>query len=232
MGTVYLIPSPIDDAGLEAIPAAAGAALRDCQVIFAENERAARRYLRRLDRSLIIDSFEWFTLHQQEKEMLQVFRDRVKAGKNVAILSEAGCPGVADPGQLLVAAAQEMRVKIRPVTGPSSLLLALMASGMNGQRFQFHGYLPVESQARDRAIRELESESRKKDCTQLFIETPYRNQKLFDAVLRNCQPATRLCIAAGLTGDSEWIRTQRISEWKKEIPLLGKRATVFLMHAK
>lgn len=156
----------------------------------------------------------------------------VLAGIDVGLMSEAGCPAVADPGALLVRRAHERGIRVVPMVGPSSLLLSLMASGLNGQSFAFHGYLPVDEEARNRRIRELEAESSRFSRTQLFIETPYRNDRMFEALRTTCKPETRLCVARDLTLDSEWITTRRIAEWKKAAaPDLAKRPTVFLILA-
>ena len=149
----------------------------------------------------------------------------------MGILCEAGCPAVADPGQLLVQAAHELGVAVKPLVGPSSILLALMASGMNGQRFQFVGYLPIDAQQRQKIIRELESESEKRGTTQIFIETPYRNNQLLEALLHHAKPSTRLCIASGITGSQEFIHTLTISQWKLRLPDLHKKPTIFLLLA-
>ena len=231
MPTLYLIPSALHEEGIDAIPPSVLQAVKDCQVIFAENDRSARRYLKKLDRSIVIDQYEWFVIGKKEEEQLTFFREKIKEGKNIAIISEAGCPGIADPGQQIVAAAQQMNVTIKPLAGPSSILLALMASGMNGQRFQFVGYLPVKDPERSRVIRELETESKKKDCTQIFIETAYRNDQLLEAILKHCQSSTRLCIAADLTSPGEWIKTMTIKNWKTVKPGLNKRLVIFLLYA-
>ncbi|MDP4265385.1 MAG: SAM-dependent methyltransferase [Bacteroidota bacterium] len=237
-GTVYLIPSLLDEKGTEAIPSYLLNAVKDCQVFFTENERTARRYLKQLwkarlpgEQEIIIDNYEWFTIHKAEEEVIGIFREKLLQGKNAGIISEAGCPGIADPGQLLVAAAHEMNVEIKPLVGPNSVTLALMASGMNGQRFQFAGYLPIDNHERVRTIKELEAESQKKNCTQLFIETPYRNNQLFETLVKTCKPSTRLCMAADLTGPSEWIKTRTIAEWKKENVNIHKRPVIFLLLA-
>lgn len=227
---VYIIPSLLSDAGLTHIPAAVPAAIQDCQVFFAEHERTARRFFKQLLPDMVIDDYEWHAIHKAEDSVRQVFLQSLGDGKNAGIVSEAGCPGVADPGQLLVGAAQEAGYRVQPVTGPSAVLLALMASGMNGQQFQFHGYLPVDAQARSRKIRELEAESAQKNCTQIFIETPYRNNQLVAAILRSARPATRFCIAANLTGPEEWIRTMTIAAWKQQVPDLHKIPAIFLLH--
>ena len=228
---VYLIPSLLDEDGIHTIPSYIIDAAKVCQVLFVENERTARRYLKQISKTIVIDDYEWFAIGKAEAEIQNIFKEKLKRGKTIGVISEAGCPGVADPGQLLVAAAQEMNVEIKPLVGPNSLLLALMASGMNGQQFQFNGYLPIDTGQRARAIKELETESQKKNCTQLFIETPYRNNQLVEALLKTCKPSTRLCLAVDLTGKNEWIKTRTIAEWKKEIVDIHKRPAIFLLQS-
>ena len=230
-GKVYLIPSLLAEDGLDAIPAYIVAAVKDCHVFFVENERSARRYLKQIWKEMVIDEYEWFTIHAAEGDVQHVFKQRLREGKNIGIISEAGCPGIADPGQLLVAVAQDMGVELKPLVGPNSILLALMASGMNGQQFQFLGYLPIDQQQRIKAIKELEAESQKKNCTQIFIETPYRNNQLIEVMLKTCKLTTRLCVAADLTGKDEWVKTRSIAEWKKETVNLHKRPAIFLIQA-
>jgi 16S rRNA (cytidine1402-2'-O)-methyltransferase len=229
---VYLIPTVLDETATDTIPAYVLEAVKKCTVIFAENERTARRFLKSLDKTIVIDDFEWFSIHKSEEAgQKENFRRKIAEEKNIAILSEAGCPGVADPGQLLIALAQEMNVVVKPLVGPSSILLALMASGMNGQQFQFVGYLPIDEPARIKAIRELELASKKNDCTQIFIETPYRNGQLLQTLLKTCNGATRLCVAADLTAPAEYIKTKKITDWKNEKTDLHKRPAIFLLHA-
>jgi 16S rRNA (cytidine1402-2'-O)-methyltransferase len=230
-GVVYLIPSLLDEAGLQTIPAYVKDAVADCQVFFTENERTARRFLKQVWKEMVIDNYEWFTIHKAEKEVEAVFIQKLNEGKNIGILSEAGCPGVADPGQLLIAAAQQMNVTVKPLTGPSSILLALMASGMNGQQFQFVGYLPIDNHEKIKTIKDLEAESKKKNCTQIFIETPYRNNQLIETLLKTCNPATRLCIAVDITGEKETIKTKSIADWRKNKPDIHKRPAIFLLLA-
>ena len=141
---------------------------------------------------------------------------------NIGVISESGCPGIADPGAIAVSYAHRNNIKVYPLSGPSSLFLALMASGFNGQSFKFHGYLPIKKEARIDAIRELEKNSAKEDQTQLFIETPYRNDHLLNDIISSCNPGTQLCIAIGLTGGNELVKTQRISEWRKAGFTIGK----------
>lgn len=226
---VYLIPCFLDESALDVLPANIIETVLKCQVIFAENERSARRYLRQLDRTIVIDNFEWFGIHKAEKEQLDNFRQKIKEGKNIAIISEAGCPGIADPGQILINAAQELNVNVRPLVGPSSILLALMASGLNGQNFKFNGYLPIENAERQKKIAALEEESIKKNCTQIFIETPYRNNQMAESIIKVCKPNTKMCIAAELTSANEFIKTKTVSQWKTSLPDLHKKPVVFLL---
>lgn len=231
MTTIYLVPCMLADDVLETIPAYVLDAVKKCQVIFAENERTARRFLKAMDKSIVIDDFEWFAIHKAEEEQLKHFRQKIKEQKNIAIISEAGCPGVADPGQVLVAAAQEMKCTIKPLVGPSSILLALMASGMNGQQFEFIGYLPIDNAARIKKLKELEISSAKNNSTKIFIETPYRNNQLLESILQNCNGNTRLCVASNITALNEQIITMRISEWKTKKPELHKQPVIFLLQA-
>ena len=229
--TLYLIPSYLDEEGLEAIPAYILGAVKDTEVFFVENERSARRFLKKIWKEIEIDRYPWFVIHKAEEEVKQEFLQQVSQGKKIAILSEAGCPGIADPGQILVAAAQEAGVLIKPLVGPNSILLALMASGLNGQHFQFHGYLPIESAERGKRIRELETISRKEGSAQIFIETPYRNLSLLDSLIKNCSGQTRLCIAVNLTGKRESILTKTISAWSRAIPEINKQPAIFILQA-
>ena len=229
--TVYLIPSVLDETAIQTIPSYIIDAVKHCTVVFAENERTARRFLKSIYREIVIDDYEWFAIHKAEEEQLNSFRQKIQEGKNIAIISEAGCPGIADPGQLLIAAAQEVGATVKPLVGPSSILLALMASGMNGQQFEFLGYLPIDTAERLKAISAVELTSQKKHSTQIFIETPYRNNQLLETLLKCCKPSTRLCIAAELTGPNEYIKTKSIVEWKKEKIDLHKKPAIFLLQA-
>ena len=228
--TIYLIPSVLDESATQTIPLYIIDAVKNCEVIFAENERTARRFLKSICKEIVIDDYEWFTIHKAEHEVLSAFKQKIEAGKNIAIISEAGCPGIADPGQVLIAAAQQMNAVVKPLVGPSSILLALMASGMNGQQFEFVGYLPIDSLERNKAITALEINSQKKNSTQIFIETPYRNNQLLENLLKTCKPATKLCIAAELTGPNEFIKTKTIAEWKKEKHDFHKKPVIFLLY--
>ena len=228
---VYLVPCVLVETATETIPPYIIDAVKNCQVIFAENERTARRFLKSICKEIVIDDYEWFTMHKAENEILSSFRQKITAGKNIAIISEAGCPGIADPGQILIAAAQEMNAVIKPLVGPSSILLALMASGMNGQQFEFVGYLPIDNLERNKAITALETSSQKKNSTQIFIETPYRNNQLLETLLKTCKPSTKLCIAAELTGPNEFVKTKSIADWKKEKNDFHKKPVIFLLQS-
>jgi len=181
---------------------------------------------------MVIDDYKWYGIHKAEEEIVQNFTAEIKAGKTIGIISEAGCPGVADPGQLLIHAAQKQAVKVIPLVGPSSVLLALMASGMNGQNFSFVGYLPIDSHERNKAIKDIESLSAKTGATQIFIETPYRNNQLFEALTKTCGLETRVCIASEITSSNEFIVTKKIADWKKEKPELHKKTVIFLIDAR
>ena len=225
--SVYLIPCFLDEESLETIPAYVLESVKACQVFFVENERSARRYLKRLWRGMEIDQYEWFAIHKAEESVSRQFLQKLKEQKTIGIISEAGCPGIADPGQLLVSVAQQQGFIVKPLVGPSSILLALMASGMNGQQFRFNGYLPIDAGERIKKIRELEEAAH--GVTQLFIETPYRNNQLLDAMLKTCKGHTRLCIAVDITGKAESIITKTVSAWKQAVPDLNKRPAIFLM---
>ena len=229
--TVYLVPSLLHEDGLKTIPAYILEAVKDCQVFFVENERTARRYLKQLWKEMVIDDYAWIAIHKAEEIVKQNFVRYLKEGKNIGIISEAGCPAIADPGQLLVEQAQLHDAIVKPLVGPSSILLALMASGMNGQCFRFMGYLPIEKNNRVTAIRALEKDSQSANCTQMFIETPYRNNQLLESIIQNCQPGTRLCIAVNLTGPDEWIKTKTIKEWSRQVPDIHKKPAMFLVYA-
>ena len=231
--SVYLIPSVLDESATQTIPPYIVEAIKDCSVIFAENERTARRFLKSICKEIIIDDYEWFTIHKVEEEQLNSFRLKIKEEKNIAIISEAGCPGIADPGQILIEAAQQINATVQPLVGPSSILLALMASGMNGQSFQFVGYLPIDAAERKKTIKDLETDSLKRNCTQIFIETPYRNNQVINDVLTTCNAETRFCIAVDITAPAESIKTKTIKDWKKnQPPDIHKRPAIFLLHAK
>jgi 16S rRNA (cytidine1402-2'-O)-methyltransferase len=200
------------------------------KLFIVENTRNARRYLKLLDREIQIDSLTFLELNEHTTpEEVPSFLDRVEKGLDAAIISEAGVPGVADPGAVVVRLAHEKGIRVVPLTGPSSLLLALMASGMNGQSFSFHGYLPLKKPERIRKIKEIEQGVLRNGETQLFIEAPYRNDALLADILGTCLPSTRLCIAADITMETEFIVTKTVGAWKKKKPALHKRPVLFLL---
>lgn len=229
MPIVYLIPSPLEEESLHSIPAYVLDAVKQCNVFFVENERTARRYLKKLDKAIVIDEFEWFTIHKAEAQVKGQFIQKLKQNKTIGIISEAGCPGIADPGQVLVEAAHQQGATVKPLVGPSSILLAVMGSGMNGQQFSFVGYLPIEEPQRKRKLNQLEDLSAKFQSTQIFIETPYRNNQLLDTIIKSCKPQTRICIAANLTAPNEFIQTKTVAEWKIKKPDLHKQPVIFCM---
>ncbi|HET6253382.1 MAG TPA: SAM-dependent methyltransferase [Puia sp.] len=232
--TVYLIPTFLDEQALSALPAYILDAVKACSVFFVENERSARRFLKSIWKEMVIDQYEWHSIHKLEEDpaVTAAFRAALSRGATIGILSEAGCPGIADPGQLLTGIAHETGAHVRPLVGPSSILLALMASGLNGQQFKFNGYLPVDNAARTRALKDLEAESARLSCTQLFIETPYRNNQLLTTLLNTCRPTTRLTIAANLTGPGEYIRTLPVGRWREMPPPdLHKQPAIFCLLA-
>ncbi|MGB4772251.1 MAG: SAM-dependent methyltransferase [Chitinophagaceae bacterium] len=224
---LFLIPCPIAEDAVHTLSPEVLTAVQQCQVFFVENERSARRFLKKIWKEMVIDDYSWFVI--QDEGAAAQFRTQALSGKNIGIISDAGCPGVADPGQDLIAIAQEMQLTIHPLVGPSSILLALMASGLNGQQFQFHGYLPIQEQDRQKALKKLEAEVVKSGTTQIFIETPYRNNALIQTIIRTLDPNTRLCIAVDVTGTEESIRTKEIATWKKEEINIHKMTAIFLI---
>ena len=231
MPDIFLIPCVLAEDASQTIPTYIIDAVKKCNVIFAENERTARRFLKMMDKSIVIDSYEWFTIHKAEEEELRNFTQKIKEEKTIAIISEAGCPGIADPGQILIAAAQKLNCVIKPLVGPNSILLALMASGMNGQQFEFVGYLPIDNTDRIKRIKELELSSQKNNSTKIFIETPYRNNQLVESIIKICDSKTLFCIAVNLTATNESIKTMKVSAWKTKKPELHKQPAIFLLYA-
>ena len=229
--TVYLIPTILSEGQTGCLPGYILDAVKNCSVFFVENERSARRFLKLLSKEIVIDSYEWYNMKEVNDQVATSFKQKIKQEKIIGIVSEAGCPGVADPGQQLVLIAQEMEATIKPLVGPNSILLALMASGMNGQHFQFVGYLPIEVNERIKAIKSLESESKQKNCTQIFIETPYRNNLLMETLITTCHHQTKICVAVDLTAETENIQTKTAQQWKTAMPMLHKRPAIFLMYS-
>lgn len=233
-GTLFLIPVPLGNVSIESsLPADALATIRPIRHFVVENAKSARVVLKAIATETPLQALELKELSEHTPfAELDALLAPLRAGHHLGLLSEAGCPAIADPGANLVAKAQAENIRVVPLIGPSSIILALMGSGMNGQRFAFHGYLPVKEAARTQEIRSLELESRKRNQTQLFIETPYRNLALFDALLKVCQPDTRLCLATSLSLPDEAITTKTIRQWRQsKPPELDRRPTVFLMLA-
>jgi 16S rRNA (cytidine1402-2'-O)-methyltransferase len=230
-GKLYLIPTTLSEASWEAVlPAAVKQAILECKHFIVENERTARRFLKKVERSINIDELRFFLLnkHTSPREH-NSFIAPLKSGQNVGLMSEAGCPGIADPGADIVRIAQDGNYTVVPFVGPSSIFLSLMASGMNGQEFTFHGYLPIQKSKRIDAIKDLERKALRDGSTHIFIEAPYRNNHLFDDIIASCAGTTRLCVAVDITSENESIKTKPISRWKSGKPNLHKRPTIFLM---
>jgi 16S rRNA (cytidine1402-2'-O)-methyltransferase len=230
-GQLYLIPTFIDEEALHTLPTYITENIKNCSVFIVENAKTARRFVKKVWKEMVIDDYEWLVMDDADPTITKKMLAALQSGKQVAIISEAGCPGVADPGQSLVRIAQQNKYKVVPLVGPNSILLALMASGMNGQHFTFHGYLPIDSAARKKKIKEIETSSLKENSTQIFIETPYRNQAMLAELLQTCRNQTLLCIAVDITGSSEQIISQPIGEWKKSAANYHKRPAIFLLLA-
>ncbi|HEX5337317.1 MAG TPA: SAM-dependent methyltransferase [Gallionella sp.] len=231
-GTLYLIPCTLGDTPAEQVlPQHTIAVARRLQHFVVEQTKTARQFLSALKPEHPIQGMHFATLneHTAASELNDLLAPLL-AGHDVGIISEAGCPGIADPGADLVSLAQRKGIHVVPLVGPSSILLALMASGLNGQCFAFHGYLPIDEAARKKTLATLEAESAKRKQTQLFIETPYRNERMFSALLAHCRPQTLLCVATDITLPSEQIHTRTIAQWKAQpMPQLNKRPSMFLL---
>lgn len=230
-GVLYLVPNTLGNPDTtDTIPKGITPRVNNIKLFIVENLRNARRYLKSLNREMDIDSLTFFELNEHTAvEEIPGFLDQVEKGKDAAIISEAGVPGVADPGAAVVRVAHEKGIQVVPLTGPSSLLLALMASGLNGQSFCFHGYLPVKRPERIRKIKEIEQVAVRRGETQMFIEAPYRNDALLADILDCCNSSTLLCIAADITLETEFIHTKTCGDWKKKKPALHKRPVLFLL---
>jgi len=227
-GKLYLIPTPLGGEPEDSLPLGNIEVIRSLDEFIVEDERTARRFLATLDLKRPIKELQFRRLseHTRESEFLGLLKS-LQNGKSVGLLSEAGCPCVADPGSSLVRLAHEKGIEVVPLVGPSSILLALMASGLNGQSFAFVGYLPKERSARIRRIHELESLVRRQGQTQLFIETPYRNNHMLEDLLGQLEPHTRLCLAVEVGSPKAWIQTKTVAEWLKKAPDLNGRPTMF-----
>lgn len=229
---LYLIPVTLGDTPTDKVlPAYNHALLPEIKHYIVEDVRSARRFLKKADPRIVIDELTFYPLNKHtEPEAIASYLQPLSKGEPMGVISEAGCPAVADPGADVVAMAQRRGLKVVPLVGPSSIILSVMASGFNGQSFAFHGYLPIEAHERSKRLKELEGRIYGENQTQLFIETPYRNQKMFDEIVKSCRPQTRLCIAANITCPDEWIRTRSIAEWKKQPPRLEKVPCIFLLY--
>jgi len=228
---LYAIPTPLGASVEASLPAAALAQIRTLQDFVVENAKSARAFLSAAGcqpRELSITELNEHTPAANVPRLLAPLRE----GRPLGLLSEAGCPAIADPGAALVEAAHAAGFRVVPLIGPSAITLALMASGLEGQRFAFCGYLPREARERARRIKELEQRSRREQETEIFIETPYRNDALLGALLDTCAPATRLCVAADLTLATESVRTHSVADWRRSRATLGKRPAVFLLLAR
>ena len=224
-GILYAIPTPLGGTAADALPASALTTVRSLREFVVENAKTARAFLKNVEMPCPIQDLRISTL---EKEV-SLYVKNLQAGSSVGLLSEAGCPAIADPGAALVDAAHQAGIRVVPLIGPSSIVLALMASGLEGQRFAFCGYLPRVAEEREQRIKELEARSRRERETQIFIETAYRNDVLFGSLLETCAPATRLCLATDLTLSTESVFTRSVGEWRKSKAAIGKRPTVFLL---
>ena len=230
---LYLIPVTLGETSIEQVlPSYNPEVIMGIRHFIVENIRSARRFLRQTDRTFPIDDTTFFEMgkHSDERAFSQYLQP-LREGKPVGVISEAGCPAVADPGADIVGIAQREGLRVIPLVGPNSMIMAVMSSGLGGQSFAFNGYLPVDTTDRAKKLKMLETRAWTEGQTQLFIETPYRNEKMFQALLAALRPQTRLCIAAGITTQDEYIRTLRISEWKNtKLPDLSKIPAIFLIN--
>ena len=231
-GKLYLIPTTLgENAPLEVLPISVKKVIELVDNYIVENEKTARHFIKKISSgksqpSLIINVLNKFT---NESE-LPSFLDACEQGKPVGLLSEAGCPGIADPGSEIVKIAHKKNIQVVPLVGPSSILLAMMASGMNGQNFSFNGYLPIDNSELRKSLKNLERESFNKNSSQIFIETPYRNNKMLEEICNVLSPDTNVCVASDITLPSEYIKTQTVKKWKHTKVDLHKRPTIFIIH--
>lgn len=229
---LYLLPVTLGDTSLESVlPAYNKEIILRIKYFIVEDIRSARRFLKKVDREIDIDSLTFYTLNKHTSpDDISGYLKPLSEGNSMGVISEAGCPAVADPGADVVAIAQHKNLKVVPLVGPSSIILSVMASGFNGQSFAFYGYLPIELGERVKMIKHLEQRVYAENQTQLFIETPYRNNKMAEDILRNCRPQTRLCIAANITCEGEYIKTRTVKEWHGKLPDLSKIPCIFLIY--
>ena len=233
-GRIYMIPNTLGESPIEFnFPPDNIRIINSIKFFIVEDVRTARRFLKKINREIDIDSLTFSVLakHTLESDVPKFLKPAAE-GNDIGIISEAGCPGVADPGADAVAIAHRMGLRVIPLIGPSSILLAMMASGMNGQNFAFAGYLPVDKGDSIKSLKKLEERSARENQAQLFIETPYRNQKMLQDIVANLRPGTRLCVACNVTCQDEMIVTKTIAQWRKEsLPDLNKRPTIFIVQA-
>ncbi|MBQ5818300.1 MAG: SAM-dependent methyltransferase [Bacteroides sp.] len=229
---LYLIPVTLGDTTIERVlPAYNKAVIQGIRHFIVEDIRSARRFLKKVDSSIDIDALTFYPLNKHTPmEAVASYLQPLQKGEPMGVISEAGCPAVADPGADVVAIAQQKGLKVVPLVGPSSILLSVMGSGFNGQSFAFNGYLPIEPPERAKKLKLLEQRVYTEHQTQLFIETPYRNNKMLEDILHNCRPQTKLCIAANVTCEDEYICTRTIKEWKGKLPDLNKIPCIFLLY--
>lgn len=230
-GILHLIPNILAENTAHKMPSYLIDIVNEIKVFYVEEIRSARRFLKMLNKQIVIDDLTFHLLNEHHQESLSLAKNLFLQGTSIAYISEAGCPAVADPGQDLVAIAHELSVQVVPHIGPNSIIMALMASGFNGQQFYFHGYLPNKQPMLSIKIKEIEAHSRSHNCTQIFIETPYRNHQLIEEILKNCRNNTQLCVAANLTATDEHIVAQMIKDWKKVKLNYHKIPAVFLLYA-
>ncbi|MDR0748702.1 MAG: SAM-dependent methyltransferase [Tannerellaceae bacterium] len=230
--SLFLIPVPLGDTEIrKALPDCNRDVILQIKYFIVENVRTARRFLKKTEQSVQIDELTFYELNKHTSpEEVAGYLSPLSRGESVGVLSEAGCPAIADPGADVVAMAQRKQYPVVPLVGPSSIILSLMASGFNGQSFAFHGYLPIDAGERAIALKRLENRIYTENQTQLFIETPYRNNKLASELLQACRPATKLCIASDITCHGEYIRTRTIKEWNGKVPDLNRKPTIFLLY--
>ena len=231
MAKLFLVPNVLSEGDWRSVlPAGIQQVVSETRYFIVEDVRTARRFLKQVNKEIDIDSLTFFELNKYTHTAdLPTFLKPAEEGNDIAIISEAGCPGIADPGADVVKIAHQKGIKVVPLVGPSSILLALMASGLNGQNFAFNGYLPVKPNDRVKAIQTLERKIKSENQTQIFIETPYRNNQLVSDLIKFCSPVTQLCIAADLTGENEFVVTKTIQQWKSGIPELHKIPVIFLI---
>ena len=229
---LYLIPVTLGDTTIEKVlPSHNKEIILGIKHFIVEDVRSARRFLKKVERNINIDELTFYTLNKHTSlEEISGYLKPLLGGESMGVISEAGCPAVADPGADVVAIAQRKNLKVVPLVGPSSIILSVMGSGFNGQSFAFHGYLPIDPNERIKRIKVLEQRIYSENQTQLFIETPYRNNKMMEDIVKNCRPQTKLCIAANITCEDEYIKTKTVKEWQGKLPDLSKIPCIFLIY--